>query len=76
MKERTKEEFTARFRGVAPHKVARALTALVPGISFSGCSKGHLADVWVSCLTSHGYEKVRHVELDDLEAKIKDFYPK
>jgi hypothetical protein len=75
MKQRTKEEFMARFRGVPPHKVARALTALTPGFNFNGCSKGHLAEAWVRSLTNHGYERLRRVELDQIEAKIKDIYP-
>lgn len=76
MKERTKEEFMARFRGVPPHKVARALTALTPGITFGGCPKGHMAEVWATCDTRYGYQSVRNIELDHIDATIKELYPK
>lgn len=75
MKQRTKEEFMARFKGVAPHKVARALTSLNYGINFNGCSKGRLAEAWVMSETSSGYAQIKHVTLDQIDAKVKEIYP-
>lgn len=48
MKLRTKEEFMARFRGVPANVLARTLNRLTPGINWTGCSKGRIAEGWAS----------------------------
>jgi hypothetical protein len=78
MSTRTKEEFMARFKGVPPHKVARAMTSLNHGINFNGCPKGHLADAWVRSEEGlgHMYGNIKNITLDQIEARIKELYEK
>jgi hypothetical protein len=74
--ERTKEEFMARFRGVPTHLVTKAVNTLTPGVNWSGCSKGHIAEYWVEGfmrgLGNRGRDYSK-ISLDDIATALKRF---
>ena len=59
----------ARFRSVKPHVLTKALNALTPGIIWSGCAKGNLAEKWAAA--DHRM-RMDSVELDHIEAKLRE----
>lgn len=71
MKPRTKEEFMLRFRSVKAHILVRALNRLTPGISWTGCPKGHIAEAWAKAEV-RSYTRLNLVELSELEKEIKE----
>jgi hypothetical protein len=68
---KTKEEFMAVFKGVPAHLVAKAFNRLQFGISFTGCSKGHLAEVWSGEFHKIGYEQVQKLTLEQIEDEVE-----
>jgi hypothetical protein len=70
---RTKEEFMLRFRSTQRHHLTAALNMLTPGINWSGCSKGHIAEAWAKSnpLDLDVWTKLGKVELDALEQEVR-----
>ena len=71
--ERDVKEFLARFKGIPGHKVARALTNLTPGSTWTGCPKGYMAERWATAYSFPAGRELRAVTLDAIEAQIKCF---
>jgi hypothetical protein len=69
MSERTKEEFMARFKGVKRHILTRACNRATPGINWSGCGKGYIAELWAS---GERFTRMDKVTLDQLDALVKE----
>jgi hypothetical protein len=72
--ERTKEEFMKRFRGVPTYLLVRAINELTPGVNWSGCSKGYIAEAWTAGFKHLGnrgrdYSKI---SLDDIDKALKE----
>ena len=69
-----KDEFKKFFRGVKTHQVAMAMTRLVGGIDFGGCSKDHLAEVWAWRNSPLGHRRVALLTLEQIKQKVLELY--
>lgn len=67
-------DFMKRFRGVPGHKIARAMTSLSTGISWSGCPKDWMAQRWANPGDTSSDKELRVMTLDDIEAEISRIY--
>lgn len=70
---RTADEFMARFRGVAAHRVTRAVSQLTPSVNWIGCSKSYMAYRWAS--GGPDYRGLKRLTLDAIAAEVKRLYP-
>lgn len=68
---RRRQEFIDRFKGTPAHRITCALDQLTSGISWSGCSKRHLADSYAL----GQWDSMSGVLLVDLYRKVCDLYP-
>jgi hypothetical protein len=68
---RTKEEFMVKFRGVKANVLTRALNRITLGTNWSGCSKGHIAEIWAKAESSFD-TRLSKVSLLQLQREIKE----
>jgi len=64
------QEFKNRFRGVPAAILTSAFGRAARGITFKGCTKGHLAELWAD-RELKGYESLQHLSLDEIEQIVR-----